>query len=125
MSYLYITSKETRERIHNHLDSYFGGQGVEPSDPEDTMCVLDDLNANDGTFGEDYLISFDWVGNVQDHVGGAVMVSFASKSLGHSVIVNPMFGTEYPNVHELGEAVIMANDEALRVEQRLEILEKS
>lgn len=123
---IYITAKDTREAIENHLSSYFGENSLATPESHEQVCgALDDLNAQDGTLPKDWLISFDHWGNVSDWIDGEVMISYHSKILDKAIVIHPMFETSYPNVHLLAEELIIANDEALRTEQELSILKNA
>lgn len=121
---MHLTSKETREKVENHISSYFANNTIAGTENSEDVCDLLAEIANDGEmlFGKDWLINVDHWGNVADWVAGEAMISYHSKILNKAIVIHPMFETSHVNVHFLALALIEANDEALRTEQRLEIL---
>lgn len=117
-----MTKDTTKEAITKHITEFFASEGRHTTTEEDVLDCLDDLNANDGMLGDDYLLSFDCLCNVSSQSDGSTIASYSSYRLGESIIINPMFDYQFANVQEMAKTIIEANDAALALEEKLTAL---
>lgn len=116
----YITDTKTREKLSAFITAYFSDSefiGIDSN--EDVLNCLDEINGERHKFGEDFLLDTDHWGNVADWADGEVVVTYYSKALRRSIIIDSMFSTDFTKVEDFIERLLIENDEALKQEMVL------
>lgn len=93
-----------------------------PLDEADLGSFLDHCNANDGIAGDDYIISFDHFGNVEDWTQGSIEAVYYSKKIKHTIVLSIEMPTEFKSLEELVDSIVAFNDQALALENNLPTL---
>lgn len=121
-----ITGKATREALTAIAGEFFDGEPKIKIGPWNTLMFLNELNGNEAALGNDWMLFFDNISNVESQTDGATMASYISQALdGKMIVINSMFGEGFETVEDLVDAILAANDEALRTEQHLAILKRA
>ncbi len=103
--------KETKEAIIAAVNKFFGEEGKNIQESDDVLEFYDWVSSETDT-----IVSFDWLGNLAEPTNGESVVTYYSKKLGMTIILENQLACDFNNEYGLTSYLCGLLDTAQRIE---------
>lgn len=112
-----MAKKDLQTELEKFLIKVCSDDGLDPTFEQDVPMILQKFNENGPL-----TVSFDWMGNVQDHYEGTTECVYYSKAIKHTICLNYDGYPEFKDIKDMAKWLIKLETQAIELEARLKTI---